>query len=177
MAWNQDPESNLGRVLAARAAGMAEVDQRADDLMDEADPRTTFELLQEWERECGLPDRCVGDLSTLQERRAAVVSILTATGGQSAAYFEALAADLGYQVTVSEFRPFRAGRGRAGEPAYGTDWAHAWQVDCGATAITSFRAGQSGAGERLRTWGNERLECAITARQPAHTHVIFTYDA
>jgi uncharacterized protein YmfQ (DUF2313 family) len=107
----------------------------------------------------------------------AVIYRLLEEGGQSPAYFEALAADLGYQVTVSEFRPFRAGRGRAGEPVYGTDWAHAWQVYCGATAITSFRAGASCAGEPLRNWGNEMLECAISSRAPAHTHVIFTYEA
>ncbi len=175
IAWPRDPDSVLGKLLLAIADALARVEARAEDLHKEADPRTTFELLVDWEHDLGLPDSCLGQPATLQERRQAVLYRLLEEGGQSASYFEALAADLGYTVTVSEYKVARAGRLRCGDRVYGVAWAHAWQVACAVTALTSFRAGQSCAGEPLRNWGNERVECAITARQPAHTIPIFTY--
>jgi len=37
-----------------------------------------------------------------------------------------------------------------------------------------FRAG-SGAGERLAAWGNDKLECVIAGKSPAHTMPLFAY--
>lgn len=174
--WPRDPDSTLGRTLAALAEELARVDARALDLLDEADPRTAYELLPDWEKTCGLPDACAGLGASLQERRAAVVARVTHRGGQSPAYFQGLAASLGYAATVSEHQPFRAGQGRAGDPVYGPDWIFAWRVTTAQTAPRAlFRAGQSAAGERLASWGLEPLECAVRAAAPAHTHVIFSY--
>ncbi len=174
--WPRDPDSTLGQTLAALAEEMARVDARALDLLDEADPRTTYELLPDWEQTCGLPDACAGLGASLQERRAAVVARVTHRGGQSPAYFQDLAASLGYAATVSEHRPFRAGLGRSGDPVYGADWVFAWRVTTSQAAPrVLFRAGQSAAGERLASWGLEPLECAVRAAAPAHTHVIFSY--
>ena len=90
-------------------------------------------------------------------------------------YFEAVAAELGYQVTITEFFPFRAGASKAGDPAAGDAWAFAWQVNAPETTIWEFKAGHSTAGEPLRTWGNEKLECVIERLKPAHTEVLFAY--
>lgn len=49
-AWTRSPEAVLMRVLAACAEEPERVDERADDLLDEADPRATLELLSDWER-------------------------------------------------------------------------------------------------------------------------------
>jgi uncharacterized protein YmfQ (DUF2313 family) len=38
-----------------------------------------------------------------------------------------------------------------------------------------FRAGLSAAGERLRTWGNDTLECKLNQLKPAHTIALFAY--
>lgn len=174
-AWPRDASAVLTRTLRALAEEFARIDERAGDLIEESDPRTTLELLPDWERVAGLPDACYGELSTIQERRAALAAKLTRLGGQSRAYFIDLAHQLGYEVTIDEFRPFRAGIGRAGDPVYGQAWLFAWRVNAPETTIRYFRAGQSVAGERLRTWGNTLLECAISRVKPAHTHVIFAY--
>ncbi len=174
-AWPRAPESTLGRLLLAFAEALARLDARVDALLDEADPRTTLELLPDWERVAGLPDACAGPPETLQGRRAALVARLTAQGGQTPAFYVALAAALGFEVTITEFRPFRAGQSSAGEPVLDEDWAYAWQVNAPATTVTEFRAGLSGAGEPLRVWGNQPLECAIARAAPVHTTVIFAY--
>jgi len=172
--WPRGPEATLTKLLAAWAAELARVDERGDDLVDEADPRTAFEMLTDWERVCGLPGTCHDTAEGLAQRRAAVSSRLTFRGGQSRAFFLSLAASLGYSVGIEEFRPLRAG-GLAGSRAYGEGWAFAWRVrGPEASAISVLRAG-GGAGERLRTWGNALLECEIGRRSPAHTNVLFAY--
>lgn len=177
-AWPRDAEAELTRLLSAWAAELARVDGRAVDLVEEADPRTTTELLSDWERVAGLPDPCVEALAgtqTTAQRRAALLAKLTTIGGQSAAYYIALAASLGYTITVSEFTPFQAGHSEAGDPITNDEWGFAWQVNAPDESIVVFAAGRSCAGEPLRAWGNELLECVITRLRPAHTHVLFAY--
>lgn len=159
-AWTREPAAELTKLLRGLAEELARIDQRAEQLLSEADPRTTTEMIDEWERSLGLPDPCTGPLATLQERRAAVTAKLTAIGQQSPAYFIALAATLGFSVTIDEqvdADPFK------------------WRVNAPTETIRSFRAGQSTAGEALRTWGNALLECAISRLSPAHTQVVFGY--
>ena len=176
-AWTRDPGTTFDDLLDAMAQEWARLDARAEQLIDEALPDSTTELLPDWERVAGLPDTCGGDQSeTLQGRRADLIARITSTGGQTPAYFIAVAAALGYTITITEFRPFRAGYSSAGDALTNDEWAHTFQVNAAENTITPFRAGLSTAGEPLRTWGNERLECVINDLKPAHTHVLFAYS-
>lgn len=176
-AWSRDDAAPLTHLLAALALELERVDGRAADLVEEADPRTTAELLADWERVAGLPDPCVAALGinqTTAQRRAALVAKLTTIGGQSAAYYIALAASLGYTITVTEFSPFQAGSD-AGDALTNDGWRFVWQVNAPEASIVEFAAGRSSAGEPLRAWGNELLECVINRLKPAHTYVLFAY--
>lgn len=171
-AWNRSEGSNLSRVLAVIADALARVDARGDALLREADPRRAVELLADWERVTGI--RADEEL-TQQERRGEVVSRLVTTGGQSRTYFIELARALGYEVTITEFRPFRAGRSVAGDALTNGPWRHTWRVNAPPVTIWPFRAGAGAAGEPLRVWGNERLESTIERYAPAHTLLQFGY--
>lgn len=176
LAWRRAPETVLDRLLQGTAGELARVDKRAEDMLREADPRSTNELLVDWERICGLPDPCVGELRTVGERRAAVVQRLTQQIGQSPAFFVALALALGYSVTIEEFHPFLVDRSRVGEPLTDGPWIHTWKVHAPVHTIRDFVVETSRAGEPLRAWGNQLLECAMLRHRPAHTHVLFAYD-
>lgn len=160
-------------LLAAKAEELARVDRRCDDLLDNADPRTATELLPDIERVMGLPDPCVGELPTIQQRRDAIMGKIGNVGGQSRAYFIALAARLGYTVTITEFQPFTCETG-CDQPICDEDWWFVWRVNAPETTIIEFTC-MSPCTEPLRAWGNELLECAIRALAPAHTHVLFGY--
>jgi hypothetical protein len=71
VAWNLEPDSMVSRVMLALAEELARIDGRAAALIQEIDPRTTLELLPDWERMLALPDICAPAAQTLQERRAA----------------------------------------------------------------------------------------------------------
>ena len=174
LAWPRDDDAQLTRFLMALAEEFARVDDRAGDLVEEADPRTAVEMLPDWERVAGLPDVCSELGEPLQVRRAAVAAKLASLGGQHPGYYVEVARALGYEIAVTEFRPFTVGQA-VGQPLQGRDWAFAWRVEAPETTINHFRTGRSAAGEPLRHWGNEKLECAIRPLAPAHTHVIFGY--
>ncbi len=182
-AWPREDDSALMQLVRGKADELARVDGRAADLFEEVDPQTTLELLADWERVAGLPDTCIAAPDSIAERRAAVQSRITGLGGQSHAYFIALAATLGFSVTISEFRPFRIGS-RVGERLYSEEWAHVWRVNVQPPAVDDgqgltiryFRVGQSRVGERLVGFGSLDIECIIRRAAPAHTIVIFAYD-
>ncbi len=176
LAFRREPGTQLEQVLLGAAEEFSRVEARADSLADEVNPASTTELLSDWERAAGLPDRCAGVLEdTLQGRRAALLAKLTSIGGQSISYFVSFAASLGYQVTVTEFRSFRAGISTAGDALTNGPWRYVWRVNAPAETVIYFRAGLSAAGEPLASWGNAPLECKINQLKPAHTMVIFSY--
>lgn len=172
----RDPDAVLTKLLSVFAASLARVDALATALLEEADPRTTVQLLPDWERVLGLPDKCAGGESlTLQERRAWLVGRMTARGGQSRAWFISLAASLGYAIAIDEFRPFTCGLSVCGEQlAPEATWT-VWRVRMPATPIYWFRAGASVCGERLGSQAAGWIECLFRRLKPAHTTVLFTY--
>lgn len=177
LALPTNVDSWFQRLLAALAAEMARLDARASQLSDEVDPRQTTELLGDWERMVGLPDPCVTLAQTVAQRRLALAGRLTSVGGQSRDYFIAVAMRLGYTVTIDEFASAGAATS-AGVTFSGDEWAHIWRVNVAASvAVTPFRVGSGSAGEPLRAWSNEVIECQFNRLKPAHTRVLFAYSA
>lgn len=175
-AFPRDQGTKLDTLLDGMSLELARVDGRGLRLAAEANPAGTSELLSDWERVTGLPDKCAGTLeATLQGRRGALTAKLSGTGGQSPAYFISIAKALGYLVTIEEFRPFRAGRSAAGNALTNGDWIYAWRVRAPAETIIPYRSGLSAAGEPLRAWGNDTLECKINQLKPAHSIALFAY--
>ena len=173
-AWPREATSVLRRLLDGLAAELFRVDSRSVDLLAESDPRLASELLEEWERMVGLPDPCVTEALGVQARRAAVESRLTSVGGQSRAFFMELASRLGYSISIDEFAS-EAEAIAGGIPYTGTSWAHTWRVNAPEQTVRTFRVGEACAGEPLRSWGNEQLECAFNRLKPAHTVLLFAY--
>lgn len=175
VAWTREPDATLTRLLDGIAEELARVDARGEALTDEADPRTTLELLADWERVAGLPDACTPPAQTISERRGALVSRITDGGGLSRARLIAAAAAIGFTITITEFRPFRAGMSTAGGAVTNGDWVSAWQSNGLLFTVSVFSAGANAAGEPLRKWGNELLECVLSRLTPAHNTPIFSY--
>lgn len=150
--------NNLTQLLDALAEELARIDGRAENLMSETFPNTTVEMIADWERNTGLPFDCTGALETLQQRRAAILSVLTIERSLSAVYYIELASRLGFEITIEETAPYT------------------WQVT---SAIDEnavyFRAGESVAGDPLIQTLNNLLECVMQLLKPAHTVVTFNY--
>jgi len=173
--WPRDASSNLSHFMESPAAELARVDGRAADLIEEADPRTTGEMLIDWETVAGLPDPCTGPLDSIEARRARLVQKLTKLGGQSRAYFIELAEELGYvDPWIDEFRPFTV-NSNVDDFIYTDPWRYVWRLNIREETLETVFTAQSGCDEFLRSWGDDILECVIEQYKPAHTHVLYGY--
>jgi len=116
LAWPRHIGSLTMKVTKGLANIWGFVDARAADLLEqESDPRTTIELLPDWERNWGLPDECFPPTLTIDERQRALVQRMTIQGGQSREFFIDVASQLGYSISITEFRPFVVGIDRCGD--------------------------------------------------------------
>jgi uncharacterized protein YmfQ (DUF2313 family) len=155
--WAIPVGSLIEKVFLAIADGLARAQTLLETLPSESDPRTTSQLLPEWEKVTGLPDGCIPSGGTTQERRNAIVARLISTGGASVPYFTQLAATYGYSITI-DF------------PAL-----HTWRVSTPTTIGITRANCRSKCIDPLRTWGNDQLECLLNRVKPAHTVLEFAY--
>lgn len=192
--WDILNQPNLSALLGSLAPEFARVDDRAVDMLREADPRQLNETLEDWERVLGLPDSCTGDDATFEERRLAVVQKYTEIGGISGNYYEFLINQLGFPAVVTKWREFQVGRSTVGE-ALNNDfdipftvgmtvghtlrdvgWLFYWNVRTDLAEDVPFEVGRSTVGESLRAYGNHLVECKIRKLKPAHAGVTFTFN-
>jgi uncharacterized protein YmfQ (DUF2313 family) len=157
--WPTDPDSVQVQTLTACAGSFERLDAGAQNLLVDAFPATTVDLLPEWQSSLGLPDPCVGPGATLQQSQAQVVARLTGIGGVSRADYIAYAAALGFTISIVTYTPFRCGFGTCGSPLGGPDWAFAWGVD-----VTASTQG----------FADSVLLCEFQALKPAETTVFLT---
>lgn len=174
--WPRDPDAVQTKVLTGLVQSYVRTNASANQVLVEALPSTTFQLLPEWEATMGLPDPCAGTSPTIQGRRSQVVARFTGVGGQSVGYMVAFAKSLGYTVTVKQYAPARVGQSRVGQPLCGPAWAHAWSINSALNTVTRSRVGTAAAGEPLASWSNAVLECELRTIAPAHTILFFTYS-
>lgn len=84
--------------------GIAEEELRfrakTDEVYNDYDPRVTTNLIEEWEKTVGIPDDCLTNTGTLQERRDQVLFKLTSFNVTTKQQFEAVATALGITVVI-----------------------------------------------------------------------------
>ncbi len=176
LAWPTESTSTWYLLLQAAAQELARVDARANELLNEIFPDTTNELLTDWERVAGLPDECseLGESTSI--RRENLLAKLTWRGGATPQYFIDIGETLGFTITITEFDQFRVDINAVGDPLAGWEWEYAWQINSALNTVTTFKVGTDRAGDPLRSWGNDRIECFYNRIKPAHTILLFAYS-
>ncbi|WP_334158728.1 YmfQ family protein [Oryzomicrobium sp.] len=172
-----DPNGpGLGIELAAEGNALDHAIGSGDQLLLEADPRTAVALLPDWERNYGLPEQQVAALGitlSFQERRAALVTKVTMQGGQKPAFFIALAATLGYTITVTECAPHTT-EFDSEHPVYDEAYRFVWYVNAALNTIRDLTT-EDDSEMATAIWGNGLLEAVINRYKPAHTLALFSY--
>lgn len=180
-AWTRDKNANLTSLLAAFASNFHAVDRRAASLANEAIPSNSVELLADWERICGLPNECgesINTPKTVEERRNDVIHLLTSNASPTANFFQSLAARMGYEIQVSELKPFISGLSRCGDKLNGAPIIryHVITVFVKGERVAQFRTGVACCGDLLGSirYATE-LECMFEKLKPAHVVFIYSY--
>lgn len=174
-AFPREDGTELSLFLYAVAIELSRLDGRAQDLLAESYPLTSDETLTDWERITGLPAACILSDQTKQERREAVHTKLGTVGAQSRKFFINLAASIGYEITIKEFRPMKCVDDCTSR-VYSKDWVHVWEVNAPEVTVKILNCGGA-CDEPLRKWSNELLECMMSQFQPAHTQILHTYGS
>jgi len=174
-AWENVRRDEIG-LLGALAAELCRMDERAKDLLEEIDPRTSTELLEDWEALLGIPDECTMSLTDIEERRSQAGQKLAAQGGMTAEFYEAVAERLGFNAIVTDYKSFRVGTSRVGDPLsnpFDPDkdvfrvgrnrvgeslktfgWRYTFEVNVEATSVEPFRVGENRVGDPLVLFEN-----------------------
>lgn len=164
---------NLDAVLTADAQSLDRTQLAADQLLLELFPDGAHDLLLDWERVCGLVP-VSGE--PLQSRIEKVIAKLRELGDIKAPFFVALAASMGYQISIEHLTPFMAGWSCAGDRLGTDDIWWVWQITILDKPAYAFRAGQSAAGETLG-WSpaGAALESLFNDLKPADVLLYFIY--
>lgn len=175
-AWSRDQGSFPMRLLGAWSQEFIRIEQRVDRLLEEADPRTTSEMLPDWERNFGLPDGCLDPAASPDERRRRLHQKVVWKGGQSKKFFIDMAAALGYPgATITEFRPFRA-NSKCNAALNQNGWRYAWRLNVPVNTTVRVMNAGSPCNSPLRKWGDAGLLCILSAYKPAHTILFVAYE-
>jgi uncharacterized protein YmfQ (DUF2313 family) len=158
LAWPRDTGTTLAATFAGLSPSFQRVNADANQLLVDAFPATVDDLLEEWNATLGLPGIYGYTGRDLPTQQRQVVAALIDSGGQSSAYFIALAASLRLSIQISGYRPARV-TDAVNAPMYGTAWSHAWLVHSDIVA----------------DYGNLRL--LFERYKPAHTVIVWSVPA
>jgi uncharacterized protein YmfQ (DUF2313 family) len=160
--------------LAALAGELVRVDSRAGALLNEPDPRTTAELLLDWERVTGL---AAADQAgrALAERREDARSRLAEDGDVSGAGWSARAARLGHAITWTEFTPSRCGVMVCGDELTPELARFVLQINAPVVLTHPAECGALVCGDELGAYNTQRLEAELKRVKQAHTDLYFKH--
>jgi uncharacterized protein YmfQ (DUF2313 family) len=170
------PPSLFETLFKSIAAGTADIELVAQQMMEEIDPRTATLLLPDFERVLG-PDPCGRDPATmsLEQRRQLAHQRWTGRGGASIAYFTALAARRGVAIAIVENRVTVADAAQAGDELVESPEQFVWTVELALLGETVAKVDEAQAGDLLLDIILSDVECDIRRAKPAHTEVAFRY--
>ncbi|MFA7399232.1 MAG: putative phage tail protein [Sideroxydans sp.] len=159
----------LSASQGAEGSALDGVLESASSIHNEADARSTYSLLSDWERVSGLSALNL----SVEQRRAALTAKLSAHGGQSRPYFVAMAERMGFSgATIKEFKPATC-NGTCNDSLYGEPDRFVWQMNLPSAGGKFIANCNSPCNSPLGSWGTGAVENAIRALRPANTTVIF----
>lgn len=175
-AWEWAKDGVGTALIEGLCQSFADVDAAASALLDEADWRTTYDLLGDWELVAGLPDVCVdGAYQTIAQRRAWLLSRMTMLGGQSRQFFIDLAAALGATISITEYHASVCGVAICGDPLGGDELNATWEITMPPTQTWTAVCGEAVCGDLIGDFVSGVVECLFQRLKPAHTILNFVY--
>lgn len=174
-AWNRSTDGMLAKLMLAFGDELARIDATGDRLLEETQPDHAFMLLGDFEEFAGLPDCPVSADSTIENRRLALATKLRMTGSLCTKFFEQLAAQRGYKITIKEYYPHHCMRD-CNYPLYPqSNWWTAY-VHVGAPFLHNMTV-LDNVMTRLKVYDYGDLECLLERYKPAHITFIYISES
>jgi len=94
-------DSTLRKILIGLASEWLNFRSKINEVSNEYNPKTTTQLIEEWEQFVGIPDNCIPVASTIEQRRLNVLLKLAGINATTEKQFKNVASILGYNIEVS----------------------------------------------------------------------------
>ncbi len=177
--WKPKKGGVVDAVLYALSREAARIDARACAVIEESDPRTSYEELERWFADYGIPSECLAAIAdpSLEQMRQELLAKITSNLGLTKAFFESLAGTLGVKAEVETYHAYTV-NDDMDYLLYSDEWTSAMTLNIvvhGGTTIEEFDVTWD-VDQPLARWGNSLLECIVRALAPAHVYVIFSYE-
>lgn len=175
--WEAQKGSLFHKIICAMAVEFTRVELRKQALFKELNPTSTSEMIPEWEKLLGIPNKATGPISqlTYQARKKFIFTFYTMTGGSRAEYYKRVIKSFGFDVEIKEIKNFRVGLSRVGDPLTNGNWRNAIEVRASNVPEFKFRVGQSAVGDPLVVRSNELIKNIMEEIKPAHVVCIYTF--
>ncbi len=175
--WPRDPASVWGQMLLALGGEFSRIEGQGETLADEASaPGSAVVMLPDYERVLG-PDPYGRDTSAMSmaQRQQIVLQRWVESGGQSRAFYQALAAALGVSITIGEFATTQCGAAECGAAScIPSPMEFYWTVSLAQGVTEVPQCGGASCGDAAYVEPSP-VQPVIEALAPAHTTPVFLY--
>lgn len=160
----------FGKLLFAFGQELFNFEERINALINNMIPGLSTELLEEWETDLGLPDKCSLQISTLEERqRVAHTKYTIKYTGLSKQFFIDYAKALGSTIKVYDLvgtgQPFRVNKNRVDRtPTGGIDGARLWSIGVTFKWVVEIQKDDP---------NKDYLHCRFIQMNPAHMVLVW----
>jgi uncharacterized protein YmfQ (DUF2313 family) len=164
-AWNKNPSSNMYQAILALMGTFVDHQTSAANLLPDAFPATTVDLLPEWQTALGLPDSCSPTVQTLAQAQQQVLARFAGVLGQSVPFLIQYAAMFGFTITITEFAVFSCNSNCNAPLANSANYV---QINLPNVQLSFFEVGTGEMGDPLvSTAPFDLLECELDRVMPA----------
>lgn len=94
-------DSVFRKILIGLASEWLNFRNKINEVSNQYNPKTTTQLIEEWEEFVGIPDSCIDVASTLEQRRINILLKLSGINVSTETQFKNIALILGYNIEVS----------------------------------------------------------------------------
>jgi uncharacterized protein YmfQ (DUF2313 family) len=163
--WTREEGGFWYNFCYAFAEELARIDSRVDDSKDELDTRKTNEMIDDWERDLGLPGNCFKDTiynSRLAHRRNIAHAKYIVEGGLNRKSYIDFLKNMGFLIGIDTagLSPYEI---QVNTPTFQEDWVY-------------FECGQTQCGNPL-IWAENAdvLNCIMQKYKPAHAKIVWNF--
>lgn len=170
--WELIEGEDLANITNALADFFARIDARIDDLPHEFDSRETIDLITDFETDYGLP-RCGFVSESLSARRDMIRQRFLTEGRCDHDYYIALAALLGFEISIQPTATFEIGDPVGG--FFGDGEPHTLEITIHESGFDFLLAGEF-AGELLVEGELPSIECILRKEVHGYIALEFVYE-
>lgn len=175
--WPRDPASVHGQLALALGNEFSRIEAQGETLADDAaSPGQAVTMLPDYERVLGA-DPYGRDVSAMSmaQRQQIVLQRWVESGGQSRAFYQALAAALGVTISIGEFATAQCGAAESGQAScVPSPNEFYWTVSLSQTVVEFPECGGASCGDAGFVEPSP-VQPVIKALAPAHTTPVFLY--